>query len=169
MKNLINLPVRTFRTALLALCATLLLSACFNKKPAVPEPSQLALSAVADEDLNPDSTGRASPLVIRIYALRALAEFEKADFFALYDKDEQLLAAELVKRDEIIIQPGKTITLDREFPPDVKFIAVIGAFRDVARAEWRASTAISPGANGVLIVKAGANSITLGVEKSKGD
>lgn len=166
--NLLGLSAASMRRALPALLAALLMAGCSAKKPETPQAASLAVSAVASSDLNPDSTGRASPLVIRIYALRALADFQKADFFALYDRDEEVLAADLVKRDEIIIQPGKTITLEREFPPDVKHVAVIGAFRDVARANWRNSTNIKPGSTGVLLIRADANSVDISVESSKG-
>lgn len=145
----------------------LLMSGCGSNQPKPPEPAKLAMSAVAASDINPDDTGRPSPLVIRIYALRALAEFGKADFFALFDKDEQVLAADLVQKDEIIVQPGQTVTLNREFAPDVKFVAVLGAFRDVTRAQWRASTEIPPGADGVLIIEAGSDSISVAVEDSR--
>ena len=144
-----------------------LVSGCAGKKPKTPQPAKLAMSAVASSDLNPDDSGRPSPLVIRIYALRQLAEFAKADFFALYDKDEQVLAADLVKRDEIIVQPGQTVTLNREFAPDVKYVAVLAAFRDVARAQWRASTEVPPGADGVLIIKAEAASVSVAVEDAR--
>lgn len=156
-----------FRLAwLTAAFLALALAGCASK-PKQPQPANLALSAVAAADLNPDDTGRPSPLVLRVYALRSLAEFDKADFFALYDRDEQVLAADLVKRDEIIIQPGRTVTLEREFTPDVKFVAVLGAFRDVTRAKWRASAEIPAGAQGVLIVKADASSVSVAIESSR--
>ena len=162
------MPVSRLSGLILSLVMALALTTgCASKKPKEPQPAKLALSAVASGDLNPDDTGRPSPLVLRIYALRALAEFGKADFFALYDKDEQVLAADLVQKDEIIVQPGQTVTLNREFAPDVKFVAVLGAFRDVARAQWRASTEIAPGAQGVLIVKVDSNSISVAVEDER--
>lgn len=157
---------RTSSLVAALLIAVFLATGCASK-PKTPQPAKLAMSAVASTDLNPDDTGRPSPLVIRIYALRQLAEFGKADFFALFDRDEQVLAADLVKKDEIIVQPGQTVTLNREFAPDVKFVAVLAAFRNVARAKWRSSTEIPAGADGVLIIKAGANDVSVAVEDSK--
>lgn len=148
-----------------ALCATLL-AGCFGKKPPeAPKPAVLDVATVASANLNPDGEGRASPLVVRIYALRALAEFDKADFFALYEKDEQVLAADLVKRDELILKPGETMTLQREFAPDVKFIAVTGAYRDVERSTWRATLPLPPGAKGTIAIKADAKAVSLALEK----
>lgn len=143
-----------------------LMAGCFGKKPpAPPKPAVLDVATVASSNLNPDSDGRASPLVVRIYALRALAEFERSDFFSLYEKDEQILAADLVKRDEMILKPGETITLKREFAPDVQFIAIVGAYRDVERSTWRATLALPPGATGTLAIKADAKGVSLALEK----
>ncbi len=153
------------RWLLLALCVTVL-AGCFGKKPPeAPKPVVLDVATVASADLNPDGEGRASPLVVRIYALRALAEFEKADFFALYEQDEQVLAADLVKRDELILKPGQTTTLQREFPPEVKFVAVLGAYRDVERSTWRATLPLPPGAKGMIAIKADAKAVSLMLEK----
>ena len=151
-------------------CFGVLLSGCFNKKKpeeAPPKPAVLDIVTMSGKDLNPDASGRASPLVVRIYALRSIAEFSKADFFALYEKDEQILAADLVKRDEIVLKPGETTTIPREFPVDVQFVAVMGAFRDVERSTWRASTPVTPGAKGVLTLKADMRSLSLAVEEAK--
>ena len=155
----------------LALVLTgLLLAGCFGKKPPPmpeqPKPAKLDLMVNASTDLNPDATGRASPLVVRIYALRQMTEFEKADFFALFEKDEQVLAAALVKREEIILRPGDSLTQQREYPPDVQFVAVMAAYRDVERSAWRASSPIAPGSTGVVTLKAGAKGVTLTVEES---
>lgn len=145
--------------------SAMLLGGCFGKKPpAAPQPATLELASIAAADLNPDSSGRASPLVVRLYALRSLTEFEKADFFSLYEKDEQILAADLVKREELVLKPGATTTVPQEFAPDVQFIAVLGAFRDIERSTWRASVAVPPGAKGVLTIKADAKALSLAIE-----
>lgn len=148
--------------------AAALLAGCFGKKPPEPpKPAKLDLVTLAGKDLNPDPSGRPSPLVVRLYALRSLTEFEKADFFALYEKDEQLLAADLVKREEFILKPGETLTLPREYPPDVQAVAVMGAFRNVERSTWRATAALPPNASGVLTLKADANAVSLAIEADK--
>jgi type VI secretion system protein VasD len=152
------------------LLATTLLAACFGKKPPPPpeppKPALMDLVVEAAADLNPDSSGRASPLVVRVYSLRQMTEFEKADFFALYERDEAVLAAALAKREELILKPGDSLTLPREFSPDVKFVAVLAAYRDVERSTWRASAPIPPESTGVLTLTAGAKGVTLDVEES---
>ncbi|WP_420466536.1 type VI secretion system lipoprotein TssJ [Panacagrimonas sp.] len=159
-----NLPrLRAF--ALIAV-AVLVLSACGARKPDEPQPARLDLAILAGADINPDADGRPSPLLIRLYALRAKDGFAAADFFSLFEKDEQMLAADLAKREEFILQPGQTLTLPREYAPDVTFVGVMAAYRDVERSTWRGLLAVPPGANGVLAVSAGANSIELSLEAS---
>lgn len=152
------------------LVLVVLLAGCFGKKPPpvpeMPKPAKLDLIVNASADLNPDSTGRPSPLVVRIYALRQMTEFEKADFFALFEKDEQVLAAALAKREEMILKPGDSVMQPREYPPDAQFIAVMAAYRDVERSTWRASAPIAAGSTGVITLKAGAKGVTLNVEES---
>lgn len=155
----------TWTRAVALMLGVTLLAGCFGKKPpAPPQPAKLDLALVAAKDLNPDSTGRASPLVVRVYALRSITEFEKSDFFSLYEKDEQILAADLVKREELILKPGDTLTQPREYAPDVQFVAVLAAYRDVERSTWRASTPIPPGAKGALALSAGAKAVSLSLE-----
>lgn len=159
------------RALAVATLSVLLLSGCFGKKkpPEPPKPAKLDLVTLVAKDLNPDPSGRASPLVVRLYALRSLTEFNKADFFALYEKDEQLLAADLVKREEMVLKPGESLTLPREYAPDVQAVAVMAAFRNVQRSDWRASVALPPEAKGVLTLKADANAVSLAVEIAKED
>jgi type VI secretion system protein VasD len=148
-----------------------LLAGCFGKKKPdePPKPARLDLITLVSPGLNPDPNGRASPLVVRVYALRSLAEFEKADFFSLYEKDEQILASDLVKREEMVLKPGESLKLPREYPPDVTAVAVMAAFRNVERSTWRASLALPPNASGVLTLKADANAVSLGLEAAKKD
>lgn len=167
MQTMNAMRVRNTGLSLALVMSAVMLGGCFGKKPpAAPKPATLEVASVAAADLNPDSSGRASPLVVRLYALRSLTEFEKADFFSLYEKDEQILAADLVKREELVLKPGATTTIPQEFAPDVQFVAVLGAFRDIERSTWRASVAVPPGAKGVLTLKADAKALSLTIEEA---
>ena len=79
------------KKALILICIIMLVSACnpFKKKkpPPPPEPTRVVLEFEAAGDINPNSEGRASPVVLRIYRLESYSVFEDADFFSLYEKD----------------------------------------------------------------------------------
>lgn len=149
------------------LALALALGACSGGKkgPEPPKPASLTLAATASKDLNPDGTGRPSPLIVRLYALRNSAAFDGADFFALYDKGEQVLAADIVTKEELMLHPGETLSVNREYPPDVQVLAIIGGFYDVEHASWRSTTPVHPGQKGTLRIDASAKSLSIEVEK----
>ena len=102
----------------------------------VTKPLHLTISAVAA--LNPDPQGRASPVVLRIYVLGADGEFTGADFFALYQNEATALPHSLISRQELLIAPGESTTLDLTLPHEAHFVGVLAAYRDVDKARWRA-------------------------------
>lgn len=117
------------------------------------EPSELETKIVADEKLNPDAQGRPAPLIIRLYALSDDSVFLTADFFALYEDDEAVLGDKLLMRREFQIRPGETRELeDLEFSLDTRYLAVIGAYRDLDNATWRVSEAIEPNESYELVM-----------------
>lgn len=120
-----------------------------------------------DSSLNPDSQGRASPVVIRLFELRSVAAFDSADFPSLYERESEALGADLVARDEMILQPGEQKKLERTLQADTKFVGVIAAFRDLDRAQWRASMAIKPEKKNKFFIKLEGNSLSLSAKKPK--
>jgi type VI secretion system protein VasD len=82
--------------------------------------------------------------VFKLYELKSLAAFNGAEFFALFDKDKDTLGAELVNKEELRLMPGDSRKLERKLQPDTKYIAAMAAFRNLERAQWRASMAVVP-------------------------
>ncbi len=110
--------------------------------PAPPKPSVAELSFVIDPNVNPDASGRPSPVIVRIYELRSVTAFNKADFFSLYERDKEQLGPELIARDELPLRPGGSPQAITTLRTDTRYLGVIAAFRDIERARWRASTPI---------------------------
>ena len=124
------------RRAALLLGLALLAASCSAPAPK-PVVTPVSINLVASSDANPDARGRASPLTVRVYVLKAPGPFEGADFFSLYDKDQATLGAEMVKREELLLKPGESRKLEFTLEPDAKNIAVLAAYRDLERARWR--------------------------------
>lgn len=116
-----------------------MLSACGSKGkgPAQPTPTSVELFVAAGATLNPDPQGRASPVLLRVYALKGESSFAAADFFSLYGSDTQTLAADIAQREERIVQPGQTLRFSFEFDPAVQHVAALAAFRDIERSTWK--------------------------------
>lgn len=120
-------------------------------KPEPPKPPDAAMTITAEADAkvkapmtvsatadaNPDSTGRPSPVVVRVYQLRAEAAFAAADFFALFDDEQKVLGPELISRDEFVLAPGEKRTLDVAVSGQTRFVGAIAAFRDIRNSQWR--------------------------------
>ena len=96
------------------------------------------MTLVAQKDTNPDTTGRPSPVVVRIYQLKTDAAFRKADFMALLDDDRKVLGIELISRDEFVLDPSEQQSLDVTVGNETRFVAAFANFRDYRNAEWRA-------------------------------
>ena len=140
----------------------LALAACATPPPPPPPViSEIQLLVVAGPDVNPDARKRASPVLVRIYALKSAAPFEAADFFSLFEKDTATLGAELVQREEFLLRPGEERALPLKFGPEVKSIGVMVGFRDLERARWRDVHAINIGKAAELKVRLNGSQIGL--------
>src|SRR5262245_27417756 len=95
------------RAVLFTVLATML-AACGGP----PKPTITKASLVVAKDVNPDPSGRASPIVVRVYQLKEEGAFSGADFFALYDREKETLGASVVAREEYELQPGETRQLE---------------------------------------------------------
>lgn len=154
--------------AALALAGTLPGCGFFKKKeppppPPPPPPAKLTGSLAAAKDLNPSVSKRPSPLRLRVYELRTAAAFDKADFMALYNNDEAALGADLVAREEFVLQPGETLPYDKVISGETRFLGVFAAFRDVERATWRAIAPVPGGRPMTLDLKAQSLAVTVTV------
>ena len=126
----------------LAVSATAVVIAGCAAKPLPPTLLKAVLSAQAN--VNPDARNRSSPVTVRVYGLKARAAFDNADFFSLYDKDKETLGADLVEKDEFQMKPGETRSLDKLLVPEIVYLGVFAAFRDLERAQWRTVVAVVP-------------------------
>jgi len=150
-------PTRRRLCALAAgVAATSSLGGCaglFSKKPppapAVPpapppKPGTLSIDLTASATINPNANGRPSPLVVRLYELKARAQFETADFLSLYDKDQSVLGGDIVAREEFVFRPGESKSIRKALASETRFIGVVAAFRELERARWRDVVAVLP-------------------------
>jgi type VI secretion system protein VasD len=138
----------TTRKLILAAGLIAMLAGCASAPPPPPPPADVALHLSAAADLNPDSAGRPSPLVVRVYQLRQGAAFQGAEFFALYDHEKETLGADLVAGQEFEFKPGESRVVTFKGDAQVRTVAVLAAYRDLRNAKWRASFDLPPPAKG---------------------
>jgi len=101
-------------------------------------PTRIEAKIEADQDINPDYDGTASPLVVRLYELKSPTAFNNAGFFTLYDGDLAELGGDLQNREELELQPGQALEVNRDLKPETRYIGIMAAYRDIDNANWRA-------------------------------
>ena len=143
---------------LLTIVAILAIAGCAGSPPTL----QGALAA--GPNANPDRSGRPSPVVVRVYELKALAAFNSADFFSLHDKEHETLGSDLVGREEYLLSPGETRPYQRQLQPDTKFIGVLAAFRDLENARWRQAAPVPAKRSATLTIGIEAQAVTVDVK-----
>lgn len=115
--------------------------------PAIPvpaAPTAVKGSIVASSTVNPDRTGRPSPIVLKVFELKSLAAFDKFDFFSLFERDKETLGNELAAREDFSLKPGERKEFARQVSPETRYVGVVAAFRDLERSTWRASFTLQP-------------------------
>ncbi|NRQ42453.1 type VI secretion system lipoprotein TssJ [Rheinheimera sp. YQF-2] len=96
------------------------------------------------QDINPDLDGRPSPVIIKVYELASKTVFENQDFFALYDNPDAILRTDLLKKDELVFEPGQRSEYRMALQPATRAVAVVVAYRDIEGARWRAVVDVKP-------------------------
>ena len=118
-----------------------------------PPSTKLVLDIDADPQINVNEAGQPSPIVVRLYELKDLAAFTKADFFDLFDDDAKALGSDLVNRREFEIKPGDKIHIEDTAGSTARQFAVVAGFRDQQNATWRDTRTIDAQTTNRLIVK----------------
>jgi type VI secretion system protein VasD len=134
----------------MVLLAAIGLPACKSKPPVAPPapPIVARVTIVVAPDVNPNGSGRPSPVFLRLYQLRDGAKFLNGEFGDVTTHSDQVLAATLIGRDERMVQPGTTTTLSLTIAPETGLIGVVAEYRDLSNSQWRA---VSPAPAGGLL------------------
>ncbi len=138
--------------------------------PGAPPPvvTPTTITIRADANVNPNQDGTASPIVIKLYDLKAQTNFMSASFFELLDHDVTKIGPELLSKQEVEILPGTTKEVDHEITGDVKFLGVIAGFRDLNAAQWRAIVEVVPGKSNYFLVTVTSLSVSIALNATRG-
>ena len=112
--------------------------------PPTPPPTVVVLNFAVSPDVNPDPSGRPSPISMRYYQLAATSVFDNSDYFQIHDKETTLLGPVLLDRQDLPLMPGAEQDATFDPKPGTKFIGFIASYRDIDHAAWRAEVAIPP-------------------------
>ena len=105
---------------------------------------RIELAVASQPNVNPDVTGRPSPLIVKMYELRRDVAFNQADFQTLFTKPMQALNADLVAADELLLVPGEARRVTYKPNLETRFVGVVAGFRNMDRARWRVIKPVDP-------------------------
>ncbi|HVK99272.1 MAG TPA: type VI secretion system lipoprotein TssJ [Dongiaceae bacterium] len=107
----------------------LVLTACGTTRKALDLETTATLTITATTDVNPNSDGRAAPIVIQILKLRDERQFKQEDFLSLFQDAKGRLANDYIEMTRLKeLAPGETRVEKLNLSPDVKFIGILGEY-----------------------------------------
>jgi len=127
--------MRRRSSGFIVLGCALLWPGCGATERAAAVPYAIAVDVAPD--VNPDLNRKPSPIVLKVFQLRAASAFDGADFFSLQDKPENILGADLLGTDRVILRPGESRTLHYRGNVEAGAIGVVAEYRMLDRNRWR--------------------------------
>jgi len=134
----IGRAISNARFIFLVVLIAMTVAGCASVKDFLGFVTKINISFEASEDLNPNAEGRPSPLVVRMYEFEDVKAFKEADFFSLYDSENETIGKFILAKDEVEIKPDSTHYIKRRTKPKAKYIGILAAYRDLDNAQWRA-------------------------------
>jgi type VI secretion system protein VasD len=134
----------------------------FGCAPAPPPPPVLELRIVGSADQNPSAAGTPSPVAVHLFQLASTSQFDRADVFALIEREKATLGADDLASDEIVLSPSENKDFKQALKTGTQALGVIVLFRDIDNARWRASAPVAASGVTSLQLNVGKLSITLG-------
>lgn len=128
----------TLRTLLctLVLAMLSLLNACSSPR--------VTMEVASQPNVNPDSSGRPSPLIVKMYEMRSDMAFRQGEFQLLFMEPMKVLGSDLVAMDELTFVPGEARTVEYVPMPETRYVGVLAGFRQMERARWRTVVPVNP-------------------------
>ncbi|MGD8175038.1 type VI secretion system lipoprotein TssJ [Marinimicrobium sp. ARAG 43.8] len=100
--------------------------------------TNVTLTIRADETINPDHQGVASPVFLRLYELSVDQAFEQADFIDLYNRESTALGNTLVQRRQLPrVLPGDVQRHQLVLDSNTRYLGLVAEFYQYERAVYK--------------------------------
>ena len=76
-------------------------------------------------------------MVVRLYQLRTAGAFNAASFTDIYERDDEVLADDLLARETFPVVPRESRRFVREMDEDARYLGIVAEFREWENAAWR--------------------------------
>ena len=131
-----------FKLFLMSFSLLFLAMGCSTVNKFVPPSTDLKINV--SKNVNPDTSDRPSPVVMKIFELSSRTIFDTQDFFSLYETPEKLLGPDLLKKDELELQPNSVQEYKMSLNRNTRHVGVVVAYRNIDQARWRAVIEVDP-------------------------
>lgn len=126
-----------------SLCCLALLNGCSSTPSAFTPAFSLDVQLAANDDINLFDDGKARPVIVRIYQLNDVGNFDKADYTGLFNSDEAVLADSLIDSKILSpVLPGEERKFTLDVQQQAKFLAVFAEFSRYETATAMSSVAL---------------------------
>ena len=107
-----------FKLFLMSFSLLFLAMGCSTVNKFVPPSTDLKINV--SKNVNPDTSDRPSSVVMKIFELSSRTIFDTQDFFSLYDTPEKILGPDLLKKDELELQPHEILVVGDRIDTEIK-------------------------------------------------
>jgi type VI secretion system protein VasD len=123
----------------------LLVSGCGTTARVLNLETEVELNFQVWPNVNPDESGRSSPLVVRVFELKEARQFQTEDFIGLFQESKERLGGDLVAEYRLReLAPGLDRTEVLKVDPAVRYIGLLAEFVQYENAEARLVFPIEP-------------------------
>ena len=131
---------------LLLVAGLLCIAACGSNEPKEDGVIDLTLNIKVSTDVNPDDSGRASPLFLQVFELRTTSAMNKADYLEVYRDPQLALGADLINATEIgPLFPGSEVKAQLRFAPASTAVGFLGEFNRYSEMQASQTLYLEPG------------------------
>jgi type VI secretion system protein VasD len=154
-------PSSTLTIGALPRRAALVLPLAWLTQCGAPPPPSLELTIAGGADQNPDQAGQPTAVAIRVFQLASDTAFNRADVFALTEREAATLGADDLGSEEIVISPGEQRIIKHPLKAGARTLGVVVLFREIDRATWRAQVPLAADGTTQLRLATAASRVTL--------
>ena len=107
--------------------------------------TDLEIKFKVDADVNPDDDKKPSPLFVRMYQLKSTKMFQRANFIDLYEKDKEVLGADLISTQKLRrIKPGESRVENFVLNKEANYIGLYAEFLDYKKSSFKLVIPVVP-------------------------
>ena len=134
----------------LALTAPVLSQCSSSQRPEASQggtcalPQNIQMVVRGGDHLNPNEEGRALPVEVRVYQLKAPHKMEESEFEAIWHRDRDTLGQDIAKVDVFFLYPNQRVARAFRREDGVTHVVAMAIFRHPSGQSWRTIYELPP-------------------------